>query len=183
MVNLEDILNSNISDLVKKITGVRIEEKNIQDFIDSNVDKECYNELNKLQEDYQKMNIDTNNNNQKNKSLEQTKIIKENELIDVIKKLHIEEKQMNIEKFLSEPRNILIIYETELLAVDKDFFEKVESNRPNIEDLYPMNKLDDQMNGHISGFDLLNNMILSSDNIFFLKNENNIFSISYTLSI
>ena len=37
MVNLEDILNSNISDLVKKITGVQIEEKNIQDF----VDKEC----------------------------------------------------------------------------------------------------------------------------------------------
>ena len=179
MVNLEDILNSNISDLVKKITGVQIEEKNIQDF----VDKECYNELNKLEEDHQKMNIETNNNNKKKQSLEQTKIIKENELIDVIKKLHIEEKQMNIEKFLSEPRNILIIYETELLlAVDKDFFEKVESNRPNIEDLYPMNKLDDQINGHISGFDL-NNMILSSDNIFFLKNENNIFSISYTLSI
>ena len=45
-----------------------------------------------------------------------------------------------------------------------------------------MNKLYDQMNGYISGFDI-NNMILSSDNIFFLKNENNIFSISYTLSI
>ena len=97
MVNLEDILNSNISDLVKKITGVQIEEKNIQDF----VDKECQNELNKLQEDYQKMDIDTNNNNKKTQTLEQTKIIKENELIDVIKKLNIEEKQMNIEKFLS----------------------------------------------------------------------------------
>ena len=70
MVNLEDILNSNISDLVKKITGVQIEEKNIQDF----VDKECQNELNKLQEDYQKMDIDTNNNNKKTQTLEQTKI-------------------------------------------------------------------------------------------------------------